>query len=73
MLLVCNDPASRAQALTNLKAVPDPASPLRLVRMRGQERLSPTQLQAAPAWTAAQQLLARLAAPPALSLTAEGA
>ena len=73
MLLVCNDPASRAQALANLKAVADPASPLRLVRMRGQERLTPTQLRAAPAWAAAQQLLTRLAAPPALSLTAAGA
>jgi beta-N-acetylhexosaminidase len=73
MLLVCNDPASRMQALSKLKAEPDPASQLRLVRMRGRERLSPTQLRESPAWASAQQLLARLAAPPALSLTAEGA
>jgi beta-N-acetylhexosaminidase len=73
MLLVCNDPASRAQSLANLKAPPDPASQLRLVRMRGQERQSPAQLRASPAWNSAQQLLARLGAAPSLSLTAEGA
>jgi beta-N-acetylhexosaminidase len=73
MLLVCNDPASRSQALSGLAAAPDPASQLRLVRMRGGERLSPAQLRAAPEWIFAQQLLARLAAAPALSLTAEGA
>jgi beta-N-acetylhexosaminidase len=73
MLLVCNDPASRAQALSGLAVSPDPASQLRLVRMRGGERLSPATLHAAAQWTAAQQLLAQLAAAPALSLTAEGA
>jgi beta-N-acetylhexosaminidase len=73
MLLVCNDPASRSQALTGLKISPDPASQLRLIRMRGQERLSPEQLRAAEPWSAAQQLLTRLAAAPALSLTSAGA
>jgi beta-N-acetylhexosaminidase len=72
MLLVCNEPASRSQALMGLTASPDPASQLRLVRMRGGERLSPAQLRDSPAWASAQQLLTRLAAPPALSLTAEG-
>jgi beta-N-acetylhexosaminidase len=72
MLLVCNDPASRAQALTGLTASPDPASQLRLVRMRGTERLSPARLRESPAWVSAQQLLSRLAAAPTLSLTAEG-
>jgi beta-N-acetylhexosaminidase len=72
MLLVCNDPASRSRALTGLTASPDPASQLRLVRMRGSERLSPAQLHDSQAWGEAQQLLARLAAAPALSLTAEG-
>jgi beta-N-acetylhexosaminidase len=72
MLLVCNDPASRSQALAGLKAAPDPASQLRLVRMRGTERLSPAQLRDSQAWGSAQQLLTRLAAAPALSLTAEG-
>jgi beta-N-acetylhexosaminidase len=72
MLLVCNDPASRAHALAGLTAGPDPASQLRLVRMRGNERLSPAQLRDSQAWDSAQQLLARLAAAPALSLTAEG-
>ncbi len=71
MLLVCNDPASRAQALAGLDASPDPASQLRLVRMRGSERLSPAQLRDSQAWGSAQQLLTRLAAAPALSLTAE--
>ena len=73
MLLVCNDPASRSQALAGLAVNPDPASQLRLVRMRGRERLTPEQLQTAPEWHSAQQLLAQLAAAPALSLTAAGA
>jgi beta-N-acetylhexosaminidase len=73
MLLVCNDPDSRSQALAGLKASPDPASQLRLVRMRGRDRLAPAQLRAAQQWSAAQELLTRLAAAPALSLTAEGA
>ena len=73
MLLVCNDPAARSQAIAGLAVSPDPVSQLRLVRMRGRERLSITEVQAAPAWEPAQQLLARLAAAPALSLTAEGA
>jgi beta-N-acetylhexosaminidase len=72
MLLVCNDPGSRAQALAGLAVSPDPASQLRLVRMRGGARLSADALRAAPEWKSAQQLLARLAAPPALSLTAAG-
>ncbi|HEY6453977.1 MAG TPA: beta-N-acetylhexosaminidase [Steroidobacteraceae bacterium] len=72
MLLVCNDPASRSRALAGLAASPDPASQLRLVRMRGGERLSPEQLRDSQAWGRAQQLLTRLAAPPVLSLTAEG-
>jgi beta-N-acetylhexosaminidase len=72
MLLVCNDPAARSQALAGVTASPDPASQLRLVRMRGSERLSPAQLRDSQAWSSAQQLLARLAAAPALSLTAEG-
>ncbi len=73
MLLVCNDPTSRSQALAGLTAGPDPASQLRLVRMRGGERVSPAQLRESQAWGAAQQLLTRLAAAPVLSLTAEGA
>jgi beta-N-acetylhexosaminidase len=71
MLLVCNDPASRSQALAGVAAHPDPASQLRLVRMRGNERVSPAKLRASQAWNSAQQLLTRLAAAPALSLTAE--
>jgi hypothetical protein len=43
------------------------------VRMRGGERMDPTQLRGAAAWGAAQQVLTRLAAAPTLSLTAEGA
>src|SRR5580692_8455952 len=73
MLLVCNEPASRNQALSGLKASPDPASQLRLVRMRGRDRLAPAQLRAAQQWSAAQQLLTRLAAAPALSLTGTSA
>ncbi len=71
MLLVCNDPASRSQALAGLKTSPDPASQLRLVRMRGRNRLSAADLRSSEPWTSAQQLLARLGAAPALALTAE--
>jgi beta-N-acetylhexosaminidase len=73
MLLVCNDPASRSRALSGLKASPDPASQLRLVRMRGQDRMSRAELRNSTAWISAQQLLTKLAAAPALSLTAAGA
>lgn len=73
MLLVCNDPATRSQALAGLAVNPDPASQLRLVRMRGRERLAPAELHASAQWNSAQQLLAQLAAAPALSLTAAGA
>jgi beta-N-acetylhexosaminidase len=73
MLLVCNDPASRNKALSGVNASPDPTSQLRLVRMRGRERLSLTELHDSPAWTTAQNLLTRLAAAPPLSLTAERA
>jgi beta-N-acetylhexosaminidase len=73
MLLVCNDPASRSRALAGVQATADPASQLRLVRMRGQERLSPAELRASAAWSSAQQLLTRLSAAPSLALTAAGA
>lgn len=70
MLLVCNEPAARGAALAGLNAGPDPASQLRLVRMRGGERLSPAALRASQEWSSTQQLLTQLAAAPALSLTA---
>jgi beta-N-acetylhexosaminidase len=73
MLLVCNDPASRSRALAGLNVTPEPASQLRLIRMRGRERQSPEQLRAAAPWSAAQELLTRLAAAPVLSLTSAGA
>ncbi len=71
MLLVCNDPAARSRALAGLAITPDPTSQLRLIRMRGgHERLTPDQLRSTAPWMGAQELLARLAAAPALSLTA---
>jgi beta-N-acetylhexosaminidase len=71
MLLVCNDPASRARALAGLATPADPPSQLRLIRMRGgHERLAPEALRATAPWRSAQELLARLAAAPPLSLTA---
>ncbi|HEV2702555.1 MAG TPA: beta-N-acetylhexosaminidase [Steroidobacteraceae bacterium] len=70
MLLVCNDPAARSQALAGLAITPDPASQLRLIRMRGgHERSAPDELRATTAWQSAQELLRRLTAAPPLSLT----
>ena len=71
MLLVCNNRADTDAALDRLKVQPAPASNLRLVRMRGRERLTWDDLRASPAYGQARQVLARLTdSTPTLSLTA---
>jgi hypothetical protein len=51
-----------------LHVEPEPASALRIVRMRGRDGVSPHELRASGEWLAAQESLARTAAAPALTL-----
>ena len=69
MLLICNDRQGAARAVEHLDRQPDATAHLRLVRMRGREARTPEQLQASMQWRHAQEVLARLAAAPALHLT----
>ncbi len=70
MLPVCNRRADVITLLERLRFEPEPASRLRLVRLHGRERLTRAELAALPEWTRSQELLARVAAPPALKLEA---
>jgi beta-N-acetylhexosaminidase len=69
VLPVCNHPPSVAALLDGLRRSPDPATALRLVRLRGR-RGAPArdELLASDAWKTCQESLARCAAPPKLSL-----
>jgi beta-N-acetylhexosaminidase len=68
VLPVCNNPAGVVTLLNQLKIEPEPASQLRIVRMRGREALSREALMASQAWRSSQEALARSAAAPALNL-----
>jgi beta-N-acetylhexosaminidase len=69
MLPVCNNRASVTELLGRLDIDPQPASSLRLVRLRGRSGApGRVELEAAPAWQNARDLLARVAAPPTLTL-----
>jgi len=69
MLLVCNNRPSVVELLARLDVEPEPASRLRLIRLHGRAG-APTRaaLEASPEWVRARELLARAAAPPALTL-----
>ena len=69
VLPVCNDRAAVSTLLERLEVEPEPASQLRIVRMRGREALSPAALTSSPEWQEAQVLLARCANAPELRLT----
>jgi beta-N-acetylhexosaminidase len=69
VLPVCNDRAAVSTLLEGLEVEPEPASQLRIVRMRGREALSPAALTSSPEWQEAQALLARCATAPELRLT----
>jgi beta-N-acetylhexosaminidase len=72
MLPVCNNRASVIELLERLNVEVQPASSLRLVRMHGRaEPPGRTLLETLPQWQAARELLARAAAPPALTLKAD--
>ncbi len=66
---VCNDPQGVERLLDRLKVAIDPASQLRLVRMRGRKQLRFETLAASAAWQSAREWLERSAAsPPDLQL-----
>jgi beta-N-acetylhexosaminidase len=69
MLLVCNDRAAVLTLLERLAVQPEPASQLRLVRLRGRDGVARAELSASTQWQEAQALLARCTAAPALHLT----
>jgi beta-N-acetylhexosaminidase len=73
VLPVCNDRASVVTLLDELEYEVQPSSHLRLVRMRGKGAPERGELLAGDAWRASQELLARTAAAPTLSLTAGNA
>jgi beta-N-acetylhexosaminidase len=69
MLPVCNNRGSVLELLERLEVEPEPASSLRLVRLHGRAgALSRAVLEAGPEWARAREVLARTAAPPALTL-----
>lgn len=70
MVLICNSRPSVVTVLDQLKAEPEPASHMRLVRMRGRDGMPREQLHASDEWRECRELLARCAAPPALKLEA---
>jgi beta-N-acetylhexosaminidase len=73
MLPVCNNRTGVIELLERLAVEPQPASSLRLVRLHGRAGAPdrPT-LEASPEWARAQELLARAAAAPALTLVDPG-
>lgn len=68
VLPVCNNPAAVVTLLDKLKIDPEPASQLRVVRMRGREGMPREELLASNEWRSSQDALARCAAAPALKL-----
>ncbi len=70
MVLICNSRPSVVTVLEHLEVEPEPASHMRLVRMRGREGLTRDALMASSQWRECREHLARCAAPPALNLEA---
>jgi beta-N-acetylhexosaminidase len=68
MILVCNQRASVLELLDRLRAEPEPASGLRLVRLHGRGGWSLEELKTRPEWQRAQAWLERCAAAPTLKL-----
>ena len=69
VLPVCNHRPSVLALLEGLKHRPDPASALRLVRLRGKGQITRSELQASSAWRQCRVSLERCMKPPALSLS----
>jgi beta-N-acetylhexosaminidase len=73
VLPVCNDRPGVERLLDGLGVSVDPASQLRLVRMRGRKQLRFENLSASASWQSAREWLARSAAsPPELSFNSGG-
>ncbi len=68
VLPVCNDRAAVVSLLDDLAAEPEPASQVRIVRMRGRDGLPWDELTRTPEWNEAREALARSTAVPALTL-----
>jgi beta-N-acetylhexosaminidase len=69
VLPVCNDRPAVSKLLDELTVRPEPASQLRIVRMRGREAPSRLELTQSETWREAQDLLARCSAAPSLTLS----
>jgi beta-N-acetylhexosaminidase len=73
MLPVCNHRPSVIELLDGLRSDPQPASSLRLVRLHGRSGApDPDSLARLPEWIQARELLARVSAPPSLTLDPGG-
>jgi beta-N-acetylhexosaminidase len=70
VLPVCNDRAGVETLLEQFKPRIDPASQLRLIRMRGRKQLDFETLEASAAWRSAREWLERSAAKPELRFEA---
>ncbi len=68
MLLVCNDRAAVVSLLNRLKGEPEPASQVRIVRMRGRDGRPWRELLDSAEWKEARASVESLAAAPALTL-----
>jgi beta-N-acetylhexosaminidase len=68
MVLICNSRPSVVAVLDQLKIEPEPATSIRLVRMRGREGMSHDALMASAEWQKCREQLARCSAPPTLKL-----
>ena len=70
MVLICNSRPSVMTVLDRLDVDPEPASHLRLVRMRGRDGQSRDELMASAQWQECRAELERCSKPPALKLEA---
>jgi beta-N-acetylhexosaminidase len=70
MVLICNSRPSVQTVLERLDVEPEPASHMRLVRMRGREGMSREDLLASAQWRESRELLARATGTPPLKLEA---
>ena len=70
MVLICNSRPSVVTVLDELKVEAQPASSVRLVRMRGRDGMPRESLMASAEWQQCREMLARCGAPPALKLEA---
>jgi beta-N-acetylhexosaminidase len=71
VLPVCNSRPSVLRLLEGLKVAPDPASHLRLARLRPHVRLERAAVLASEHWRVCREALERCARPPALQFTAD--